>query len=499
MKKLYILISLLLALSILFTGCEIYNPSINDDPNIKVDPSNCSCEFDKDDDGLCDSCGESVIAIFDLYVINDLHGKILDSKDQPGIEELSTYLEYVKSQNSNTILLSSGDMWQGTAESNLTYGAFITEWMNELGFVSMTLGNHEFDWGVEKIEKNESLADFPFLAINIYDKKDGELADFCDPSVVIEMDGLEIGIIGSIGDVYSSISGEVVGDMYFKTGTELTELVKAEATRLRNDGVDFIIYSTHADMSEYDKSLSRGYVDIVFEGHSHQEYAKGDGSVYHIQNGGENEAISHASAKLNRANGNSAVIKAETIDSSVYSKYDEHPIIDTLLEKYEYQISKAYEPICKLNKTFYSKDILTICAELYYNAGVEMWGDEYDIVLGGGFMSARSPYQLSSGNVDYAMIYSILPFDNQLVLCSVKGSDLVRFANKTPEQRYYTFKGEYGESVLENIDENATYYIITDTYSSTYASNKLTEVARYTPNVYARDLFAEYLKLTYGG
>ncbi len=498
MKKLYILISLLLALSIVFTGCGIFTPNENKQPNAGTDPSNCSCEFDKNDDGLCDSCGESVIVIFDFYAINDLHGKILDSRDQPGIEELSTYLEYVKSQNPNTILLSSGDMWQGTAESNLTYGAFITEWMNELGFSAMALGNHEFDWGVEKIEENKSIAEFPFLAINIYDRKDGELADFCDASTVIEMDGLEIGIIGSIGDVYSSISGEVVGDMYFKTGDELTELVKAEAVRLRNDGVDFIIYSTHADMSEYDKELSRGYVDIVFEGHSHQEYAKGDGSVYHLQNGGENEAISHAAAKLNRANGSSAVIKAETIANSTYSKYAEHPMVDTLLEKYQSQISKAYESICKLDKTFYSKEILTICAELYYNAGLEMWGDEYDIVLGGGFMSARSPYELNRGDVDYADIYSILPFDNQLVLCSIKGRDLVKFANKTPEQRYYIFTGEYGTSVLNSIDESATYYVVTDTYSSTYRYNNLTEVARYTPNVYARDLFAEYLKLTYG-
>ena len=56
---------------------------------------------------------------FDVYAINDLHGRLADTEDQPGLDELSTYL---KKQSKNRILLSTGDMWQGTAESNLTNG-----------------------------------------------------------------------------------------------------------------------------------------------------------------------------------------------------------------------------------------------------------------------------------------------------------------------------------------------------------------------------------------
>ena len=53
---------------------------------------------------------------------------------------------------------------------------------------------------------------------------------------------------------------------------------------------------------------------------------------------------------------------------------------------------------------------------------------------------------------------------------------------------------EYGESVKNNIDPTATYYVVVDTYSSTYAANRLTEVKRYTSGVYARDLLADFVK-----
>jgi 2',3'-cyclic-nucleotide 2'-phosphodiesterase (5'-nucleotidase family) len=197
----------------------------------------------------------------------------------------------------------------------------ITDWMNDLDFVSMTLGNHEYDWGEEYIEKNAEAAEFPFLAINVYEKETGERVDYCRSSVLIERDGMKIGIIGAIGDCYSSISGEMVEDIYFKTGSELTALVKAESEKLRAEGADIVVYSLHDGYgksmdtegimvkdeqirSYYDISLSDGYVDLVFEGHTHANYVLEDSKgVYHLQNGGDNRGISHAEITLNFANG----------------------------------------------------------------------------------------------------------------------------------------------------------------------------------------------------
>ena len=106
----------------------------------------------------------------------------------------------------------------------------------------------------------------------------------------------------------------------------------------------------------------------------------------------------------------------------------------------------------------------------------------------------RSPYYLYRGTLTYSDVYSVLPFDNQLVLCSIKGYDLYYKFFNTNNSNYYIYYGDYGESIKDSIDFNATYYIITDSYTSTYAYNKLTEIERYPADTFARDLLAKYIE-----
>ena len=463
---------------------------------------------DTDDNGLCDDCGESVIILLDLFAVNDLHGKLCDSDAQIGVDELTTYLKNAYETEDHVILLSSGDMWQGSSESNLTKGYMITDWMNELEFVSMTLGNHEYDWGETYIENNATQAGFPFLAINIYDRDTQQRVSYCQPSVLVQRGGARIGIIGAMGDCYSSISGEMSSGIYFKTGNDLTNLVKEESRRLREAGADFIIYSIHDGYgssssgsisdgqlsSYYDPILSEGYVDVVFEGHSHQRYVLKDGKgVYHLQGGGDNKGITHAEASINFANGNSKVITAEYIQASAYADLPDDPIVETLMEKYKDLVSKG-DAVLGQNDTYRSGDSLRrLVASLYREVAEEAFG-EYDVVLGGGFISVRSPYELAPGDVTYSQLQMLFPFDNTLVLCSVSGYDLNRKFINTSNDNYFVSYTEYGSSVRGKIDPNATYYVLVDTYTSTYAPNNLTEVARYTPDVYARDLLADYIR-----
>lgn len=474
-------------------------------------PIDRDAHTDEDNDGSCDDCGISVIITFDFYALNDLHGKFDDTDSQGGVDELSTYLANAYNTDDNVILLSSGDMWQGSFESNSTKGLIITDWMNELDFVSMTLGNHEYDWGEESIKANVALAEFPFLAINIYERDTNERVDYVKSSVLVERGGMKIGIIGAIGDCYSSISGDKVEEVYFKTGAALTELVKAESEKLRAEGADYIVYSIHGGFGSnssasmvqtsslrgyYDASLSRdGYVDLVFEGHTHRSYAFEDEyGVPHLQNGGDNSGISHVEVRLNYANGYDRVSVSEIIKPSRYANLEDHPIVDELLQKYADQVDAGKQVLGQNSRLRNSTELKELVADLYYEAGIERWGDKYDIALGGGFISVRSPYDLAAGEVKYSDLNSLLPFDNQLVLCSIKGRDLKNKFFETNNSNYYIAYGDYGASIRNNIDYNATYYIITDTYCSSYAYNNLTVVEYYDAGVYARDLIADYIR-----
>ena len=369
--------------------------------------------IDADDNGICDNCTQNVCVNIDFYGINDLHGKYMDTNTQPGVDEFTTYMKNLYADASAyEVLFSAGDMWQGTVESSTNRGALMTEWMNEVGFASMTLGNHEFDWGQSGI----AIADFPLLAINI--QYNGEMLEGCQASVVVERGGVKIGIIGAIGNCLSSISGEYQTGMTFITGSALTALVKAEATRLREEeDCDFIVYSLHdgygsstsgitslsgsafSDGSSiyYDTSLSNGYVDLVFEGHTHQSYIlKDEYGVYHLQGGGENRAISLARVSYNLVTG-SYNVEPRSVSNTVYgnSSIPDDPSVQNIFNKY-FPDENPYETVLGTLSSGKSSDEITEkIAELYLAFGKEQWST-YNVVLGGGYLKTRSPYSLNA-------------------------------------------------------------------------------------------------------
>jgi 5'-nucleotidase / UDP-sugar diphosphatase len=87
----------------------------------------------------------------------DLHGSI---RRTPGVYvehnegsllQCATIIREVRAQNPNTLLVDSGDIFQGTAESYLTRGGVMAKAMNALGYDAFAIGNHEFDWGLDTL------------------------------------------------------------------------------------------------------------------------------------------------------------------------------------------------------------------------------------------------------------------------------------------------------------------------------------------------------------
>lgn len=493
MKKL----CFLLALCLLLAGCGKPQPPKSPD---------CSAgHTDQNNDDLCDVCSQLMLVRFDIYAVNDLHGRLADTDFQPGVDELSTYLKQAQ-QSGNTILLSTGDMWQGTAEARLTGGFLITEWMNEMGFAAMTLGGHEYDWGEEQIRKNKELAQFPFLGINVYSRETDTRVDYCQSSLVIEQNGVQVGMIGAMGDC------QAPEGVYFKTGSELTALVKAEAEKLRKEGADFIIYTIHDGYDQtttdtqalavtqqdiasyYDTTLSDGYVDLVFEADSHYWYLLTDQhGISHLQAGGNNQGISHVTVMINQANGNFTLLTTELVSTGKYSYMEKDPMVDRLMEKYADEIAPAQTVLGTNNQYRNNKALGQLVANLYCQAGMEKWGQEYDLVLGGGYIFCRSPGFMNAGPVTYGDLYSLLPFDNQIMLCSIQGKDLISRFLENDHYAYHIKTTEYGEGIREQIDPDGTYYVVTDSYSANYAYNHMTVIDVYHDTVFARDLLAAHI------
>lgn len=434
---------------------------------------------------------------FDIYALNDTHGAVKDTSSTAGIEKTSTYLKNKMQENKNSFVFSSGDMWQGSMYSNNTRGLLMSEWMNEIDIKSMTFGNHEFDWGNEAILNNKNKANFPFLGINIFDSSTNERVDYADASITFTIDNVKFGIIGAIGNFYSSISGSKVKDIYFKVDSELSTLVINEAQRLKNEeNCDFIIYSLHDNTDGCDASITAsGYVDIVFEAHSHESYVTTDDSgIYHVQGGGYNKFISHATVTIDKST-NEKSISAETISTSSFLDLSEDSKTTALINSYMDVIGNPSEVVGYNKSEIKSASLSDLVASLYLSKGESLW-PSYNLVLGGGYIVSRTPYYLSKGNVTMETLFNLYPFDNNLELCSASGAFLK--SNYTTSSN--TYHVQYN-STLDSLNSSTIYYFITDTYGSDYYiyGNGKSRTGASTfkvidsKEIYARDLLKEYI------
>ena len=442
---------------------------------------------------------------FDIYPFNDVHGNVVDTPNEGiGLSKTASALKEL-TKDKYSIFISQGDMWQGSVESNYTRGNLVTEWMNSLGFVSMTIGNHEYDWGKEPILDNAELADFPILGINVMSRDTDTRVDYLEPSTTFMRGDAKIGVIGAIGNCYSSISSSKVQDIYFETGNDLTELVMEESMRLREEeNCDFIIYSIHGsgsrdDADSYDIELSSNhYVDLVLEGHTHNAYAEKDSAgVYHVQCDGQNNNTYQIPVTLDINNHTVQVEKPVLEDlsysTSPYNDYPEDPTTEAILAKYHDSYAFAYETIGSVASRKNSTVLKSKVADLYLAAGLEKWSDDYNIIVGGGFMSCRGPGYLAPGMVNYAQLAVLFPFDNNIVLCSILGYNLRNSYFIRSNSNYYLNWTTYGEEVKQSIMNYSTYYLVTDTYSSDYAPNHLTVIDTLGEGIYARDLLKDYI------
>ena len=174
--------------------------------------------------------------------VNDTHGHIipfLDKSVDPerpvgGAEYLAGMIERERAANPDgTILLSAGDMFQGTPVSNLFHGKPVIEIMNYLRYDAMALGNHEFDWGQDVLHSIISSASFPVISANIFERGGGRIRGV-KPYVILKKKGIRIAVIGvtTPETYYTTKTGNVTG----LTFTPPEKVLPAIVRRVRAKG-----------------------------------------------------------------------------------------------------------------------------------------------------------------------------------------------------------------------------------------------------------------------
>ncbi|AXI26038.1 hypothetical protein CG018_00550 [Gemella sp. ND 6198] len=142
---------------------------------------------------------------FTIFHTNDMHGRLAyeEYKGTPssyGSAREKTLIDNEKQNNSErtVIALDAGDAFQGLPISNQSKGEDMAKAMNKIGYKAMTAGNHEFDFGLDTVEKyknntnNGGWLNFPIVSTNVY--KNGQR--LFKPSTIITEKGVKIGIVG---------------------------------------------------------------------------------------------------------------------------------------------------------------------------------------------------------------------------------------------------------------------------------------------------------------
>src|SRR5262245_47883461 len=120
-----------------------------------------------------------------------------------GAAHLATLVDRVRAREKPVFLFDTGDMFTGML-SNLTRGEALMELMRSMGYDAMAIGNHAFDYGSENSTRQLTAVAFPVLGANIFYK--GTDHPYSRPCVILDKDGVRLGVIGVIGEDARSVA-----------------------------------------------------------------------------------------------------------------------------------------------------------------------------------------------------------------------------------------------------------------------------------------------------
>lgn len=364
--------------------------------------------------------------------VNDTHGAIEENEKNLGMAGMSWVINKERKDKQNAVLvLSAGDMFQGSAISNYNHGLNMINIMNYMKFDAMTIGNHEFDWGLDEVlkyvdgNKNNGEVNFPFLGCNIMEKATNKIPDLVKEFEIVDFNQFKVGIIGYMGvGLEVDIAKSKVEDYEF---VDPVPLVANISSKLRNEyACDLIIAMGHDASTSTNNELTSlsgdSAVDMIINGHTHTTYTR------YVNNGNGNKiSISQAGTAANAIT--KTVFDFDTKLSFVscntinLQSYDIE--IDQEVQKMVKEMQKEIEPIMgrvigtagnNVNRTSVS----------YFTANVVKEASNADIgaINSGGIRASAFP--ISNGSdITIKKMYEIMPFDNCIITCELTGQQLL--------------------------------------------------------------------------
>lgn len=220
---------------------------------------------------------------------NDVHSHIdpfpmdgTQNQGMGGVERRFNLIKKVRASEKNVLLLDAGDIFQGTPYFNMYNGELEIKLMEQMGYDATTIGNHDFDGGMENLVKQLKYASFPILNAN-YGVANTPLQNYVQPYKIFVKDGIKVGVFG----VGIELAGLVPEKLYGETRyNDPVSIANDIASKLKNaEKCDYVICLSHLGYKFDNDSnkisdvklagLSKN-IDLIIGGHTHTFLSKPD-------------------------------------------------------------------------------------------------------------------------------------------------------------------------------------------------------------------------------
>lgn len=359
----------------------------------------------------------------------DIHGHIVFDEEAGGyysLDDVSVMMgmplmkhiiDGMKEKNKNTLVLDSGDMFHGTNEANVNKGEGVVEVANLMGYNAMTPGNHDFNFGLDRLMQIKSELKFPILSANIY--KDGKPA--FQEYKIVQVGSKKIGLFGMTEQ--QALINTNSRDTEGVTIEDPVKIAKKMVSTLKGK-VDAIVLISHLG-DDIDRQVVKQVdgIDLILCGHHHFLYEKADkvNNTYLVEAGGYSTHVGLADMYFK--DGKVSKVVWSVKKSKDKDKVD--PAANKVAQKYhaiafesaKEVVGKSKDKLDGFRSNVRSKE--TNLADLLCDAMREIGGADLTLMNGGGIRES-----IPVGSINLYAVGKALPFVNSLVTIEVKGENI---------------------------------------------------------------------------
>lgn len=359
---------------------------------------------------------------------NDLHARLLPLEDgRGGFAQLAAVIRQERQGCGSCLLLNAGDLVQGSPVSTLYRGLPVYEIANLFGFDVATLGNHDFDYGWQRLRQFMKTARYPVVSANVSDGQGALLAK--KPYVVRKVGGLRVAVIGAATeDLGSLTTPKLLGPWRV---LPLAPAVRRYAREARRHA-DFVVLLAHITEAEEKQLLAEApEVPVIVTGHTHHGIPAAierDGRVA-VRARAYTEELGRLDLQVETNTGRVASWKWRVIPVA-----GAKPAADVArrVERWEREVSKVVDvPIAESRRDFTKAEVRAMMEA----AMRERLGADFAFMNMGGVRDV-----FPRGRILARHVWNIMPFDNKVVVGRFKGSRLPEAATRgaavDPEREY---------------------------------------------------------------